>query len=76
MPDAIGPSHNLPPRIPPSPDVPALAKKLQDDITHFAGLLEQNLEDPSLSEQSSFLQSMKEALSSLRQIVEKALTLR
>lgn len=76
MPDAIGPSRNLPPHIPPSTDVPALAKKLQDQISNLAESFEKTLEDPSLSDQASFLHSIAENVTRLHQVVEEALTLR
>lgn len=74
MTDAIGPSYNrLPPITPPATDIPTLAKQLQTHIAALAENLQKILEDPTLSEQSSFLQKMSADGLHLHQDVEQAI---
>ena len=78
MTDAIGPSYNLPPPSAPAAttDVPALAKQMQTHVAVLSDSLQKVLEDPSLSEQPSFLQKMSEDVFHLNQAVEQAIKMR
>lgn len=78
MVDGIGPSYNLPPSSPstPSTNVPALAKDMQIQVEDLAAQLQQALDDPSVTIQSSFLQKITDVGSHLNQIAEQALKLR
>jgi hypothetical protein len=77
MSDAIGPS--LPPSQPApaaTTNVPVLAKQMQTQVLTMADHLQKILEDPSLSEQPTFLQKMSEDGSHLNQTVEQATQMR
>jgi hypothetical protein len=78
MTDPIGPSHaHSSSHIhPASTDVPVLAKQMQNLSLRMADHLQKILDDPSLTEQSSFLQKMAEDIAKLNATVEQAIKLR
>jgi hypothetical protein len=73
----IGPSSRAP--LEPTPgdiNVPALARDMQESTSAFADHLQKALDDPHLSSQASFLQSVKENIQQLQTLIEKANLLR
>lgn len=78
MSDAVGPSHHLPPpqSTPATANVPALVKQMQEQVLAIAENLQKILEDPSITEQPSFLQKMTDDGSRLNTTVEQAIKLR
>ncbi len=76
MVDAIGPLPPHQPSLPSTTNVPALAKQLQSQVQALTESLQQILEDQSLSEQTTFLQKLREDISHLDHSVQQALKLR
>jgi hypothetical protein len=77
MVDAIGPSYPLPPsQSSSSANVPALAKDMQAQTATLLDHLQKVLEDPTLSDQSSFLQIVADNVAQLNRTVEEAIKLR
>jgi hypothetical protein len=78
MTDSIGPSYNLPPprSETATTNVPLLAKKMQNQVQNLAENLQKIVDDPSLTEQSTFLQKMSEDVSHLNLTVGQAIKLR
>jgi hypothetical protein len=73
----IGPSSHAP--LEPTPgdiNVPALARDMQETTSTFASNLQKALDDPHLSSQPSFLQSVQENIQQLQSLIEKANLLR
>ena len=78
MSDAIGPSSHLPPpqTSPATANVPALVQQMQEQVLAVAENLQKILEDPSITEQPTFLQKMTNDASHLNRTVEQAINLR
>ena len=78
MTDAIGPKYPLPPSqtTPSTTNVPTLAKQMQTQIQELADSLQKTLDDPSLSEQQTFLQKLSEHILHLNRTVEEVNKLR
>lgn len=78
MADAIGPSYPLTPSQAASTtaNVPLIAKQMQVQVLTMAENLQKILDDPSLSEQPSFLKKIADDTAHLNQAVEQAVKLR
>jgi hypothetical protein len=77
----VEPTNPIPPSIPTQSvsktlNIPLLSKQMQDEVLTLADHLKKISEDPTLTNQHSFLSKFANNVSNLNQTVNQALTLK